>query len=285
MARISDTDLILNPDGSIFHLGLVPDQLADHIIAVGDPGRVEQVSRNFDTVEFKNQKREFVSHTGSLGGKRITVISTGIGPDNVEIFFHEVDALANIDLKRKEPNEIRRSLHIIRIGTSGSMQKEIPVGFKLISDLAVGLDNLMQFYTLPQSESETAVSKSLQAHTGISFQPYMVPGSTALREKIGRDMIKGNTVTCPGFYAPQGRRVRVPIRYPNLLSDLGTFQSAGVHFSNFEMETATYFALGRLMGHETASANAIIANRVTGEFAKNTHDVVDELIRQVLERI
>jgi uridine phosphorylase len=285
MARISDTDLILNANGSVFHLGLLPEQLADTILAVGDPGRVEQVSRNFDSIEFKNQKREFVTHTGTFRGKRISVISTGIGPDNVEIFFHEVDALVNIDLQRKEAKAVHRSLNIIRVGTSGAMQKEIEVGSLVVSDQAVGLDNLMQFYTLPQSEAQRTVALDLQRHTGISFLPYVAQGSDLLREKIGKGIIKGNTATCPGFYAPQGRQVRVPIRYPNLLGDLGTFRSADFHLSNFEMETSTYFSLGRLMGHETASANAIIANRVTGEFSKNAHNVVDSLIQHVLEHI
>ncbi len=285
MARISDTDLILNPNGSVFHLGLLPDQLADTILAVGDPDRVEQVSCNFDTIEFKNKKREFITHTGTLGGKRISVISTGIGPDNVEIFFQEVDALVNIDLQRKEPKAIRKSLNIVRVGTSGAMQKEIAVGSLVISDQAVGLDNLMQFYVFPQSELQAAASLALQQHTGLSFLPYIAQGSVSLREKIGRGMITGNTATCPGFYAPQGRQLRLPIRYPNLLRDLGTFRSTDFRLSNFEMETSTYFSLGQLMGHKAASANAIIANRVTGEFSKNSHEIVDSLIRHVLERI
>ena len=213
MARISDTDLILNPDGSVFHLGLLPDQLADTILAVGDPGRVEQVSRNFDTIEFRNQKREFITHTGTYGGKRISVISTGIGPDNVEIFFQEVDALVNIDLHRKEPNAVRRCLNIVRVGTSGAMQKEIEVGSLLISDQAVGLDNLMQFYNRPQSEPQVAVCRALQQHTGLSFVPYVTHGSDSLREKISRGIFTGHTATCPGFYAPQGRQLRIPIRY------------------------------------------------------------------------
>ncbi len=285
MARISDTDLILNPNGSVFHLGLLPDQLADTILAVGDPDRVEQVSRNFDTVEFRNQKREFITHTGTFGGKRISVISTGIGPDNVEIFFQEVDALVNLDLHRKEPNAVRRSLNIVRVGTSGAIQKEISVGSLLISDQAVGLDNLMQFYGLPQSEPQLAVGRALQQHTGISFPPYVARGSNSLREKIGQGIFTGHTATCPGFYAPQGRQLRIPIRYPNLLRDLGTFRSAEFRLANFEMETSAYFSLGQLMGHKTASANAIIANRVTGEFSKNAHEVVDSLIQHVLEKI
>ena len=285
MARINDTDLILNPDGSVFHLGLKPDQIADTILGVGDPDRVEQVSKYFDSIEFKNQKREFVTHTGTFEGKRVSVISTGIGPDNVEIFFHEVDALVNIDLKSKTANANKRSLRIIRVGTSGAMQKEIPLGAHLISNHAAGMDNLMTFYNLSQSHDELTIGSSLKQHLGISFQPYVVRGSIELIGKLGEEMISGNTLTCPGFYAPQGRQVRVPIRYPNLLADLTTFRHDDFHFSNFEMETAAYFALGRLMGHETASVNAIIANRVLGEFSKNASEVLDGLILKVLERI
>jgi uridine phosphorylase len=263
----------------------MPDQIADTIIGVGDPDRVEQVSRYFDSIEVRNQKREFVTHTGTFKGKRLSVISTGIGPDNVEIFFHEIDALVNIDLKSKTPHANRRSLRIVRIGTSGSLQKDLSVGSHLASDHAAGLDNLMNFYVLPQSELELSIASGLKQHTGISFQPHVALGSVGLREKLAAGMVVGNTVTCPGFYAPQGRQVRVPIRYPNLLNDLTTFRHNGFHFSNFEMETAAYFSLGRLMGHETASVNAIIANRVLGEFAKNAREVVDGLIVKVLERI
>lgn len=285
MARISDTDLILNQDGSVYHLGLVPDQLADTILAVGDPGRVEEVSRYFSHVEFRSQKREFITHTGIFEGKRISVISTGIGPDNVEIFFHEVDALVNIDLSRREPRPVARALNIIRVGTSGAMQADIPVGSLVISDFAAGLDNLMSFYDLPHTAQESSIAGALQQHTGISFLPYVTQGSVALREKVGKGMLQGNTVTCPGFYAPQGRRVRTPIKYPDLLNDLGSFRQREFRFSNFEMESSAYFAFGRLMGHHTASANAIIANRVTREFARESHRVVDGLIRRVLENL
>ncbi|MBL7850129.1 MAG: nucleoside phosphorylase [Cyclobacteriaceae bacterium] len=285
MARISDTDLILNPDGSVYHLGLLPEQLADTILAVGDPGRVEEVSRYFSHIDSRTHKREFITHTGTFNGKRISVISTGIGPDNVEIFFHEVDALVNIDLARREPRPVPRSLNIIRVGTSGAMQADVPVGSLVISDFAAGLDNLMSFYDLPHAADESAIAEALQRHTGLSFRPYVTQGSREWREKAGRGMLVGNTVTCPGFYAPQGRRVRTPIRYPDLLNDLGSFRHGDFRFTNFEMESSAYFAFGRLMGHHTASANAIIANRVRREFAKESHDVVDALIRRVLENV
>lgn len=285
MARITDTDLILNPDGSVYHLGLVPDQLSDTILAVGDPGRVEEVSRYFDSTEYKSQKREFITHTGTFGGKRISVISTGIGPDNVEIFFQEIDALANIDLRRREVRPALRSLTIIRVGTSGAMQADVPVGSLVISDYAAGLDNLMQFYDLSQSDRESSLAADMQKHTGLSFLPYFTRGSDPLRARLGKGMIVGNTVTCPGFYAPQGRKVRIPIRYPELLNDLTSFRSSSFRFTNFEMESSTYFALGRMLGHQTASVNAIIANRVTREFSNRSRDVVDDLIRKVLENL
>jgi len=283
MARISDTDLMLNADGSVYHLSIRPEQLADTIIAVGDPDRVARVSRHFDKIDFKNQKREFITHSGAIGGRRLSVISTGIGPDNVEIFFHEIDALVNVDLKTREPREDHRVLKIIRLGTSGAMQEDVPVGSHMVSDFAAGMDNLMDFYELPHSSEEVSLAGAVQKHAGLSFRPYLTRASGLLRERIGAGMITGNTMTCPGFYAPQGRRVRVPIRYPNLLDDLSSFRQGTFRFSNFEMETSAYFAFGRLMGHETASANAIVANRVTREVAKDPQQVVDDLIRKVLE--
>lgn len=285
MARISDTDLILNADGSVYHLNLRPEQVADTIITVGDPDRVARVSRHFDHIEFKSQKREFITHTGNFRGQRFSVISTGIGPDNVEIFFHEIDALVNVDLKTREPREGHRGLKIIRIGTSGAMQEDVPVGSHMVSDYAAGLDNLMNFYALPHEPDEASLAEQIQKHAGLTFRPYLTQASTNLRERIGPGMVTGNTMTCPGFYAPQGRQVRISIRFPKLLDDLSSFRRNQFRFSNFEMESSAYFAFGRLMGHETASANAIVANRVTREFASDPHRVVDDLIRKVLESL
>ena len=283
--KISETDLILNADGSVFHLGLHPDEVAELILAVGDPGRVNQVSRYFDTVEFKKNKREFITHTGVIGGKRLSVISTGIGPDNVEIFFSEIDALINVDLKTREPRERKRSVRIIRIGTSGSLQEDIPVGSHLISDYGVGLDNLMSFYNLPMDQIELEISDSLEEITGLPTKPYAVRGSDSLRQLVGQNMIVGNTVTCPGFYAPQGRTLRVPIRFPALLDHLQAFRYNNFRLATFEMETSAYFGMAKLLGHEAASVNAIIANRVTHDFSKNSPEVVDSLIQKVLEQI
>lgn len=285
MSKISDTDLILNPDGSVYHLSLLPKHLSDTIITVGDPGRVYMVSKYFDEVEFEMNKREFITHAGKYKGKRVTVISTGIGTDNVEIFFNEIDALVNIDLKTREPKPRKKKLKIIRIGTSGALQEDIPVGSHLVSDYAVGLDNLMNFYDLPMDDKEAGIAHDLQRKTGLPFMPYVVRGSEMLREQVGSGMIVGNTVTCPGFYAPQGRVLRVPPRFPRLLEDLNYYHKDDFWLTNFEMETSGYYALARLLGHEALSVNAIVANRIKAKFSKDPNKVIDALIKKVLEAI
>ncbi len=285
--KISPTDLILNDDGSVYHLNLLPKHIPDTIIAVGDPSRVYNVSRHFDDIEFEMNKREFITNVGTYNGKRIAVISTGIGTDNVELFFTELDALINIDLKTREPKPRRKRLKVIRIGTSGALQEDIPVDSHLVSDYAIGFDNLMSFYNLPMSKYEKEVSAGIQEACGISMAPYVVQGSGLLMERIGSDMIKGNTVTTPGFYAPQGRQIRIPLKYPNLLDDLNRYHHRESNFwlTNFEMETAGYYSMARLLGHEVISVNAIIANRVKNKFSKNPNKAVDTLIKKVLERI
>lgn len=285
MAKIAETDLILNPDGSVYHLNLLPKHLSDTIITVGDPGRVYRVSEHFDEVEFEMNKREFITHVGRYKNKRVTVISTGIGTDNVEIFFNEIDALANIDLKTREPKPRRRKLKIVRIGTSGALQEDVPLGSHLVSEYAVGFDNLMNFYDLTMDDKEAGIAHDLQRKTGLPFMPYVVKGSQTLLEQFGEDMIVGNTVTCPGFYAPQGRSLRVPIRYPRLLEDLNYYHKDDFWLTNFEMETSGYYGLARLLGHEALSVNAIVANRIKGKFSKDPNKVVDALIGKVLDRI
>ena len=285
MGKISETDLLLNPDGSVYHLNLLPKHISDTIIAVGDPSRVYQVSQFFDEVEFEMNKREFITHVGRFNGKKITVISTGIGTDNIEIFFSELDALVNIDLKTREVKPRRKKLRVIRIGTSGALQEDIAVGSSLVSDFAVGFDNLMNFYDLPMNDEEAGLAHDIQKKVGLPFMPYVVKGSESLLKQVAFDMQVGNTVTCPGFYAPQGRELRAAVRLPHLLEDLNYYHKGDFWLTNFEMETAGYYAMARLLGHEALSVNAILANRIKNKFAKNPTKVVEALIEKVLERI
>ncbi len=287
MAKISETDLILNDDGSVYHLNLLPKHISDTIITVGDPSRVYRISEHFDDIEFEMNKREFITHVGKYKGKKITVISTGMGTDNIEIFFTELDALVNIDLKTREPKSKKKKLKVIRIGTSGALQEDIPLGSHLATDYAVGLDNLMNFYDLKMDDFEQAISSDIKNNTSLPSAPYVVKGSQMLREQFAFDMVVGNTVTTPGFYAPQGRVLRVPIKFPKLLEELNYYHNKSADFwlTNFEMETAGYYAMARLLGHEALSVNAIIANRVKNKFSKDPNKVIDSLIKKVLDRI
>jgi uridine phosphorylase len=284
MNRIPESELILNADGSIYHLAVKAENIADTIITVGDPERVQSVSRHFDEIEFEQHRREFVTHTGTYKGKRLSVMSTGMGTDNIEIFMNELDALASIDLENRTIKAEKRTLNIIRVGTSGSLQKDIEVGSLLATDFSVGLDTLMFFYQLQQSEQENTISDLLQKHAKLPFRPYCVQGSQKLLQQFAFDMVQGNTVTCPGFYAPQGRKLRLELQLPELIDDLNSFRHQELRLTNFEMETAGYYAMARLLGHEMLSLNAILANRITHQFAQNPSEVVEELIVKVLER-
>jgi len=285
---IPESELILNPDGSIYHLHLLPDHISDTILTVGDPARVAQVSRHFDSIDFEMTNREFVTHVGYYRGKRLTVISTGIGTDNVDIVLNELDALVNIDFLARavRPADERLSLRIIRLGTSGSLQADVPVGSLLATQYAVGLDSLMQFYPLVETGLETRLATGLQQTLGLPYAPYVVRGADILREEVGAGLLVGNTVTCPGFYGPQGRTLRLALRTPDYIERLQGFgrDTPEGHFrlDNFEMETAGYYALGQLLGHQVLSLNAIVANRATGEFAPDPAAVVDELIARTL---
>lgn len=287
MAKISETDLLLNRDGSVYHLALLPKHISETVLTVGDPSRVNVISQYFDSIEFEMNRREFITQVGTYKGKRVTVISTGIGTDNVEIFFTEIDALVNVDLKTREPKSRKRKLKIIRIGTSGALQEDIPVGSFVVSDYAVGFDNLMTFYDLRQDDYEKAIAEDIRKKVKLPFTPYVVTGSEALRKQIGTDMVVGNTITAPGFFAPQGRSVRLPARYPKLLDDLNSYHHRASDFwlANFEMETAGYYAMARLLGHEVLSANAIIANRIKNKFSSDPNAIVESLIKVILDRI
>jgi uridine phosphorylase len=230
-------------------------------------------------------KREFITQTGTFNKKRITVISSGMGTDNVEILLTELDALVNIDLKRRIVKDKRTRLNIIRIGTSGSLHADIMVDSHLASQAAIGLDTLMCFYQLPQSDQEKDITRQLQQKLHLPFQPYCATGSSQLRERLAYDMIGGNTVTCPGFYAPQGRRLRLGLQIPTLINELNYFHPYDFWITNFEMETAGYYALGRLLDHQVLSLNAIVANRITNQFSKDPEKTIDRLIKKVLERL
>jgi uridine phosphorylase len=283
--QIPASELIINKDGSIYHLSLKPEHLASTVIAVGDPDRVAKVSKYFDQIDFKISNREFITHTGTYKGKRISVISTGMGTDNIEIFLTELDALINIDLATRTVKEKHTSLEIIRIGTSGSMRSEIPAGSLLASEYGIGLDTLMCYYSNHYTPIEIEVGKAVQNMLGLPFTPYCVKGSEKLLKKLGKDLVIGNTATCPGFFGPQGREVRLKPAIPDIIEKLASINIQGFQMTNFEMETAGYYALGRLLGHETISLNAIVANRITQEHAKNGEEIVDQLILHTLNKL
>jgi uridine phosphorylase len=282
---IPDSELIINKDGSIYHLNLKPEHLATSVIAVGDPDRVPRISRYFDKIELKISNREFVTHTGTYKGKRLTVISSGMGTDNIDILMTELDALVNVDFKSKKPKKQFTCLNIIRVGTSGSLQPDIDPGELLVSRYGIGLDTLMSFYRLDCSELELEVGYAVQQALSLSFRPYCVQGSSSLWERFSKDMVMGNTVTCPGFFGPQGREVRIKPAIPDIIERLGRVQIKDFVITNFEMETAGYYALGRLLGHEVLSLNAIVANRVTGKIVQNPNQMMEKLIVHTLDNI
>ncbi len=285
MADIKQTDLILNEDGSVYHLNLKPGQVAETILLVGDPGRVHRVSHHFDKITVELNKREFITHTGLYKNKPVTVMSTGMGPDNIEIAITELDALFNIDLNTRQPKEYQKSLKFIRIGTSGGIQASVDAGSIVAAKYGVGLDNLMEFYHLPQSEFEITTGNAIQKTAGFTFTPYCVAGSEELMAQIAHDCIAGNTVTCPGFYAPQGRTTRLKPRYSQLLDQFMYFHENDFWLTNFEMETSAIYAFCRMLGHEGLSLNAIIANRANNTVDLNYNKTIDEIILKVLDRI
>jgi uridine phosphorylase len=284
--KITTTDLILNKDGSVYHLNLLPEDLADDIITVGDPDRVGEVSKHFDKVELRKGKREFITHTGYIGSKRISVISTGIGTDNIDIVLNELDALVNIDLDRRVYLDKLKSLNIIRIGTSGAMQTDIPIDSILVSEYAVGLDALMAFYSYEASREEKAILRALvsQAPAFKPLKPYVCAASKLLLRKIGKDLPRGITVTAPGFYAPQGRELRYTKSIPNFIKQLSGISKDNFRLTNLEMETSGIYGLANILGHHAISVNAILASRVKYEFSKNPGKTIDKTIKLVLER-
>jgi len=285
---IQSSELILNPDGSVYHLNLKPEHIANDIIFVGDQNRVEKITQFFDSIEFSTQKREFKTQTGTYKGKRITVMSTGIGPDNIDIVINELDALVNIDLETRQPKEELTSLNIIRIGTSGSLQKDIPVDSFVMSKFGLGLDNMLRSYLIDKITSY-ALEEAFINHTNWDIRkgkPYVVKCSEKLEKLIESDKIfKGITATAGGFYGPQGRVLRLEIQDPELNGKMDNFNFDGTRITNLEMETAAIYGLSALLGHNALSLNAIIANRASGTFSEDPYKAVDELIAYALDKI
>ena len=283
--RIAESELIINPNGRIYHLNLTPEMVADSIIVVGDPDRVPKISQHFDKIHFQVANRELVTHTGEIGGKRLSVISSGMGTDNVELLMTELDALVNIDFQSRTINKKLKSLHIIRIGTSGCMQADIPLDALLVSNAALGLDNLMSFYAREPEEEISVIENKMQRLLDLPFKPYFAKGSEKLFNMFQDQMHHGVTVTAPGFYAPQGREVRLKPAISGFIEILARTQTAFGRFTNFEMETAGYYAMAELLGHEMISLNALIANRVNQTFSKDHEKAVNSLITLVLEKL
>ena len=286
---IKESELILNPDGSIYHLNLRPEQVADTIILVGDPNRVPRVSAYFDTIEFSTQKREFCTHTGTYKGKRLTALSTGIGPDNIDIVINELDALFNIDLHTRKPKERLTSLNIVRFGTSGSLQADIPVDSFVLSSHGLGMDNMLHAYKDAPNVREIAMEEAFMAYTQWNTdkgRPYIVGCGETLKQRLLTDKVfEGITGTAPGCHGPQGRMLRLPVQDPTLNDKLHSFNYKGYRMTNLEMETSAIYGLSKLLGHQAVSLNAIIANRATGTFTKDTKKVVEELIVYGLEQL
>lgn len=286
MQRIAESELIINRRGAIYHLDLRPEEVAASIITVGDPDRVKQVSKHFDSIEYTRQYREFITHTGYIGNKRLTVISTGIGPDNIDIVLNELDALVNIDFLTRMVKPEPTSLNIIRIGTSGSLQKDIPVDSYLVSTHGLGIDNLLNFYRNEQTNEDKELLHSFitqtQLHNSISY-PYISSCAPSLMKHFVQDFHHGITVTCPGFYGPQGRILRLGLSNPALIDRLTGFSFGQHRITNFEMETAAIYGLGKMLGHYCLSLSAIVANRVLGNFSIDAHAAVEKLIKKTLD--
>lgn len=284
---IKQSELILNPDGSVYHLNLKPEHISDTIITVGDQNRVELITKHFDTIEFSISKREFKTQTGYYNNRRITVISTGIGPDNIDIVFNELDALANIDLKTRLPKKELTKLRFIRVGTSGSLQEDIPVDSFVISTHGLELHGMLHYYKTNFGNDDFI--EAFIKHTSWSpkkARPMLIKNSSELEKLFDSELThKGITATAGGFYGPQGRVLRLPIQDKELNTKIDSFNFNGNRITNLEMETSTIYGLSKLLGHEAVSLNAIIANRANGNFSENPRLVVEDLISYTLDKL
>lgn len=285
---IKHSELILNPDGSVYHLNLRPEHIATNIIFVGDQYRVDKVTKHFDTIEFSTQKREFKTTTGTYNGKRLTVISTGIGPDNIDIVLNELDALVNIDLETRLPKETHTQLNITRIGTSGSLQADIPVNSFLLSSHAIDLNGMLLSYQTEEI-AHPSIEEAFIKHTNWSPKksyPLVVANGKHLEEKLVSDKVfLGMTATAGGFYGPQGRVLRLPLQDADLNNKIDSFNHNGIRVTNLEMETSAIYGLSKLLGHNAASMNALIANRANGTFSEDPGKVVADLIKYTLDKL
>lgn len=289
-SKLSSSELVLNPDGSIYHCNIKPEELADTIILVGDPNRVSNVSKYFDAIETRSQKREIIVNTGILNHKRLTVISTGMGTDNIDIVLNELDALANIDLKKKEIKPFRKQLTFIRLGTSGAIQKDIPIDSIVASTHGLGFDGLMSFYANTESFYENPIAKEFIIQTKWNPKralPYLAEGSEELLHLMTENskVILGITATAIGFYGPQGRILRLNLDNESMNEQLTKFTYNNNRITNFEMETSAIYGLSHLMGHKALSLNTIVANRYSGTFSKDPYSAIDSMIQFALEKL
>lgn len=288
MMKIAESELILNKDNSVYHLNLHPEEISDVVINVGDPDRVSMVSSYFDSVEVKKNKREFITHTGVYKGRRISVLSTGIGTDNIDIVYNELDALVNIDLKTRTIKENLTPLNLVRIGTSGSLQTDIPVDSFVCSTFGLGLDGLLNFYKLSNDNEEAEIINEFANHfpnQGIYPQSYLSRASSKLVELLSPDMHKGITASCSGFYAPQMRQLRLQPSRLDLIEKLNTFRFNENRITNFEMETGAMYGLAKLLGHHCCSVNVIVANRISQQYSERPEEAMHKLIKTVLDRL
>lgn len=288
MSQIPESELILNKDGSVYHLNLLPEDLAPVVINVGDPDRVAMVSAYFDEVEVKKQKREFVTHTGRYKGKRMTVISTGIGTDNIDIVYNELDALVNIDLKTRTIKKDLTSLYLVRIGTSGSLQPDIPVEQFVCSTYGLGLDGLLNYYKLVNTPEEDQLIQAFRLHypsLGVLPLPYLAGAAPVLTELLSPGMFRGITASCSGFYGPQMRQLRLEPSRPDMIERLHTFRLGEHRITNFEMETGAMYGLAKLLGHHCCAVNVIVANRIAQQYASDADGAMHRLIKMVLDRL
>jgi uridine phosphorylase len=287
MNRIAESELIITNRGSIYHIDLRPEELADTVITVGDPDRVAEVSKHFDKVEVKRQHREFIAHTGFVGKKRITVISSGIGPDNIDIVLNELDAVANIDFETRTVKSTLKQLTIIRIGTCGGLSAEAGVDSFVAGTHGIGFDNLLHYYRMDNNQEEKEILQHFVTHTQLqgAIEPYIASCSTHVIKNFVGGFHHGITVTCPGFYGPQGRVLRLGLANPLLIDKLEHFRFGNHQVANFEMETSAIYGLGKLLGHQCLSLNVIVADRVRKQFSKDSKAAVEGLIKKGLEVI